>query len=86
MAERPWQRDVDRGRETVAGGGGLSERRWQGDGVQRDGGRETSGSRDTVAERPWQRGRGRETVAERPWQRDRRPLQRDRGSDSGNVA
>ena len=39
MAERRWQRDVDR--ET------LAERRWQ-----RDGGRETVA--ETVAEIPWQ--------------------------------
>ena len=36
---------------------------------------------ETVAERPWQRDRGRETVAERPWQGET-VAERDRGRET----
>ena len=36
-----------------------------------------------MAERPWQRDRGRETVAERPWHRDR--WHRDRGMGDRGI-
>ena len=46
---------------------------------------------ETVVEGPWERDRSRETVAERGWQRERervaeRRWQRDRGRDRDNQA